>query len=86
MGGLTHTAEAERVIMKGERMKSYRVKITETLNRTVAVEACDSEEALDKVRDAWRASEIVLGAEDFLEVMFEAVRQHTDRACPAKGL
>ena len=52
-------------------MKSYKVKITETLRRTVTVEAHDYDEAIDKVREAWKKSEFVLDADDFLEAGFE---------------
>ena len=59
-------------------MKSYKVEITETLRRTVTVEAHDYDEAIDKVREAWRRSEYVLDADDFLEAGFEIVNvQHS---------
>ena len=54
-------------------MKSYNVEITETLRRTVTVEARDYDDAIDKVREAWRRSEYVLDADDFLEAGFEIV-------------
>ena len=54
-------------------MKSYKVEITETLRRTVNIEAHDYDEALCKVREAWRRSEIVLDADDFMEAGFEIV-------------
>ena len=54
-------------------MKSYNLEITETLRRTVTVEARDYDEAIDKVREAWRRSEYVLDADDFLEAGFEIV-------------
>ena len=52
-------------------MKSYNVEITETLRRTVTVEARDYDDAISKVREAWRRSEYVLDADDFLEAGFE---------------
>ena len=52
-------------------MKSYNVEITETLRRTVNVEARDYDDAIDKVREAWKKSEFVLDADDFLEAGFE---------------
>ena len=52
-------------------MKSYNVEITETLRRTVTVKAHDYDEAIDKVREAWKKSEFVLDADDFLEAGFE---------------
>ena len=54
-------------------MKFYTVEITETLHRTVNVEARDYDDAINKVREAWRRSEIVLDADDFLEAGFEIV-------------
>ena len=54
-------------------MKFYKVEITETLRRTVTVEARDYDEAISKVREAWRQSEYVLDADDFLEAGFEIV-------------
>ena len=54
-------------------MKSYKVEITETLRRTVNIEAHDYDEALCKVREAWRRSEIVLDADNFMEAAFEIV-------------
>ena len=54
-------------------MKFYKVEITEILRRTVTVEARDYDEAISKVRNAWRQSEYVLDADDFLEAGFEIV-------------
>ncbi len=54
-------------------MKFYTVEITETLRRTVNVEARDYDDAINKVREAWRRSKIVLDADDFLEAGFEIV-------------
>ncbi len=54
-------------------MKSFKVEITETLRRTVTVEAHDYDDAIKKVRNAWRRSKYVLDADDFLEAGFEVV-------------
>ena len=54
-------------------MKFYNVEITETLRRTVTVEARDYDDAISKVREAWRRSEYVLDTNDFLEAGFEIV-------------
>ena len=54
-------------------MKSYNVEITETLRRTVNVQARDYDDAIGKVREAWRRSEYVLDANDFLEARFKIV-------------
>mgnify|MGYP002622317265 CR=1 FL=1 len=54
-------------------MKSFNVEITETLRRTVTVEAHDEIEAYNLVREAWIRSEYVLDADDFLEAGFEVI-------------
>ena len=51
-------------------MKKFNVEITETLRRNVVVEAFDEREAEEKVRNAWRKSEYILDADDFLEAGF----------------
>ena len=53
------------------KVKVFSVEITETLRRTVTVEAYDEQEAYNKVREAWIRSENVLNADDFLEAGFE---------------
>ena len=52
-------------------MKEYDVTITETLQRTVTVEAESQQEAEDLVHDAWNGQEYVLDAEDFIGVEFQ---------------
>ena len=51
-------------------MKKFNVEITETLRRNVVVEAFDEREAEEKVINAWRKSEYILDADDFLEAGF----------------
>ena len=52
--------------------KVYNVTITETLELTVAVEAGDQQQAEQIVSDGWRNSNYILGAENFVDVQFEA--------------
>ncbi len=52
-------------------MKEYDVKITETLEKTVTVQASSKEEAEEKVNAAWSNSEYVLDSEDFVGVDFK---------------
>jgi len=54
-------------------MKTFKVKITETLEKTVEVEAKSMLEAEQKVSDAWHNSEYILDAEDFTGVEFNAI-------------
>lgn len=51
-------------------MKEFDIKITETLEKVVTVQAESQQEAEQKVSDAWKESEHILGAEDFIDVEF----------------
>lgn len=51
-------------------MKEYDIKITETLEKTVTVEAASHEEAEEKVRQAYYDSEYILDSENFTGVEF----------------
>jgi hypothetical protein len=53
-------------------MKTYSVTITETLQKTVEVEASSPEQAEEIVRDKWSDSEYILDADHFKGVEFEA--------------
>lgn len=52
-------------------MKTYKVTITETLRRTIEVEATTSKEALAKAEEDYYAEKHVLTSEDFEEVRFK---------------
>lgn len=51
-------------------MKEFEVNITETLQKTITVEADSREEAERMAEDMWRDADIVLDAEDFTGVEF----------------
>ena len=51
----------------------YEVEITETLQRSVEIEAASAEDAERLVRAAYRAGDIVLDAEDCMGVEITAV-------------
>ena len=68
-------ANTDREMQEGqaaEEMQDYDVTITETLKKTVTVEAMDKVEAEEIVTDAWRNSEHILDADNFIGVEFEA--------------
>lgn len=46
-------------------MKKYYVSVTETLNKVVSVDAESENEAVQKVKDAYNNSDIVLDSENF---------------------
>jgi hypothetical protein len=55
--------------------RQYEVTITETLKRTVSVEAKNRLEAEEIVTDDWKNGKYVLTADDFQGARFKAVRQ-----------
>ena len=52
-------------------MKKYDVEITEYLQRVVTVTADSSEDAVNKIEEAYCTCNIVLGAEDFIKKEIE---------------
>ena len=59
--------------MRDLTTKSFKVVITETLKKTVEVEAKNQHEAEQVVSDNWKNSEYVLDADNFVGVEFAAV-------------
>ena len=53
-------------------MKEFEVTITETLQKTVTVEAESREEAENQINKLWSDGEIVLDADDFADVEFQS--------------
>lgn len=60
-------------------MKEYDIKITETLEKTVTVEANSREEAEAKVEQAWNNSEYILDSEDFTGAAFAVQEERSPR-------
>ena len=52
-------------------MQEYEVEIEEILQRKVKVEAENRDEAVRKVIKMYRSEEIILGAEDCIDVEFK---------------
>ena len=57
-------------------MKKFDVEITETLQRTVTVEAASQEEAERMVERGWCNGDYVLNAEDYVGVDFKTTGEH----------
>lgn len=51
-------------------MKEFEVTITETLEKKITVEALSKDEAEQAVRDMWNDADIILDADDFIDVSF----------------
>ena len=56
----------------------YLVRVTETLAKSVIVEANSKEEAENKVDQAYDDAQIVLDYDDFAEYEIEAIREAND--------
>ena len=53
-------------------MKEFEVTVTETLQRTVTVEADSKDDAIQMVEDMYRDSEIILDSEDYTGVEYSS--------------
>ena len=53
--------------------KEYKVLITETLQKTVIVQAVTEQEARKRASDAWKNAEYILDAECFQGVEFHVI-------------
>lgn len=60
-------------------MKEFEVTITETLQKTVEVEASCLAEAEDLVRAAWKNGDYILDAEAFTGVTFRSAMKPRSR-------
>ena len=54
-------------------MKTYRVVVTETLQRIVYIDAKSAEEAKDEVEQRYHNEEIVLDSSDYQDTKIEVV-------------
>ena len=54
-------------------MKLYQVEIMETLVRIIEVEAESKEDAITNVMEEYNNAELVLDADDFLDVEFNVI-------------
>jgi len=60
-------------------VNTYKVEITETLKRTVEIEAENSDEAEEIAQCNWRNSEYILDADNFSGVDFKTVTREKER-------
>jgi hypothetical protein len=51
-------------------MKTYKIRIIETLSRDVEIQANDIDDAFDEIEHKYQSGEIVLDADDFQGVEF----------------
>lgn len=53
------------------KMNKYKVEITETLQKTIEVEADNKEDALHKVMKMYKNEEVILDDNDFVDLDFK---------------
>ena len=58
-------------------MKTYYIRVTESLVKTVEVHAENEQEALQKAEDSYYNGEIVLDSEDFVDTQFNDETEET---------
>lgn len=51
----------------------YKVEITETIQKTIKVEAENEQDAIQKAMKKYKNSEVVLTDEDFIDVDFKSI-------------
>ena len=56
-------------------MKKYTIEITETLQKQVTIEACNSGEALKEVKRLYNDGDIVLYGEDHVSTEIEKIEE-----------
>jgi len=58
-------------------MREYSVRITETLEQTVTVEASSAAEAKEIVENQWRNGDHILDADNYVGVTFTVPKERT---------
>lgn len=53
----------------------FKIEITETLQRTIEVEASSQEQALKHIREQYASGEIVLDSNDYVDTRFDPLER-----------
>lgn len=56
-------------------MPTYKIEITETLQRQIEVEASSKEEALKKIKEQYQNQEIVLNENDYVDTKYSYIEK-----------
>lgn len=54
-------------------MKQFEVEVTETLQRTVFIEAENEQSAFEKVKELYRTETIVLSSADYIDTKIDVI-------------
>lgn len=54
-------------------MKTYRIEITETLQKTIEIEASSDDEAINIVKSLYNKEEIVLDEKNYIDTEFNII-------------
>lgn len=60
------------------KKQTFKVEITETLQRTIEVEAEDLDDAISKAKEKYYNEEVVLDSEDYIDTEFTVVDEEKD--------
>ena len=55
--------------------KTYKIEITETLQKQIEIEANSPVDASIKAQEQWNEDQIVLDSEDFVDVEIKVIKQ-----------
>ena len=55
--------------------KTYKIEITETLQRQIEIEANSPVDASIKAQEQWNEDQIILDSEDFVDVEIKVIKQ-----------
>jgi len=55
--------------------KTYKIEITETLQRQIEIEANSPVDASIKAQEQWNEDQIVLDSEDFVDVEIKVIKE-----------
>lgn len=56
-------------------MKKYTIEITETLQKQIVIKAHSKEEAIQKIKEQYRNTDIVLDSEDYIDTQIQCVHE-----------
>ena len=54
-------------------MSTFNIEITETLSRTLSIEASSLEDALQIAKEKYEAEEVVLDSQDYVDTEFKTI-------------
>lgn len=60
-------------------MQTFQVQITETLQRTLSIQAKSKSEALNIAYNMYKTEDVILDASDYMDTEFQLLNEETER-------